>query len=83
MTVFEASSNAGKPPENYGIPERLAKHTVRYADYREVNRDDMTPMMRHYAEIKDQHPYALLMYRVGDFFLKLFFPKMPLLLPVS
>jgi len=24
--------------------------------------------MRHYAEVKDQHPYALLMYRVGDFF---------------
>jgi DNA mismatch repair protein MutS len=55
-------------PIDYGIPERLAKHTVRYADYREVNREEMTPMMRHYAEIKDQHPYALLMYRVGDFF---------------
>lgn len=53
---------------NYGIPERLAKHTVRYADYREVSREAMTPMMRHYADIKDQHPYALLMYRVGDFF---------------
>ncbi|MGB7247928.1 MAG: DNA mismatch repair protein MutS [Phormidesmis sp.] len=57
--------NHGK---DYGIPERLAKHTVRYADYREVERESMTPMMRHYAEIKDQHPYALLMYRVGDFF---------------
>ncbi|MFK8182215.1 MAG: DNA mismatch repair protein MutS [Phormidesmis sp.] len=55
-------------PETYGIPERLAKHTVRYADYREVNREDMTPMMRHYAEMKDAHPYALMMYRVGDFF---------------
>ncbi len=56
------------PPQDHGIPERLAKHTVRYADYREVSRTDMTPMMRHYAEVKDQHPYALLMYRVGDFF---------------
>ena len=53
---------------NHSIPERLAKHTVRYADYREVDRELMTPMMRHYAEMKDQHPHALLMYRVGDFY---------------
>ncbi len=62
------SSQPSQIEPNYGIPERLAKHTVRYADYREVSREAMTPMMRHYAEIKDQHPYALLMYRVGDFF---------------
>ncbi len=71
MTVSEAqASDRGDRARNetYGIPERLAKHTVRYADYREVNREDMTPMMRHYAEMKDQHPYALMMYRVGDFF---------------
>ncbi|MGB3767533.1 MAG: DNA mismatch repair protein MutS, partial [Phormidesmis sp.] len=54
--------------KNHGVPERLAKHTVRYADYREVSREDMTPMMRHYAQMKDEYPYALLMYRVGDFF---------------
>ncbi|MEL6900094.1 MAG: DNA mismatch repair protein MutS [Cyanobacteria bacterium J06606_4] len=66
-----ASSHGGTDSAdstNYGIPERLAKHTVRYADYREVDRSIMTPMMRHYAEVKDEHPYALLMYRVGDFF---------------
>ncbi|MBX2866191.1 MAG: DNA mismatch repair protein MutS [Leptolyngbyaceae cyanobacterium MAG.088] len=51
-----------------GIPERLLKHTVRYTDYREINREDLTPMMRHYAEVKDAYPYALLLYRVGDFF---------------
>jgi DNA mismatch repair protein MutS len=50
------------------LPERLVKHTVRYADYRAVNRDDLTPMMRHYADIKDHYPHALLLYRVGDFF---------------
>jgi DNA mismatch repair protein MutS len=50
------------------LPERLVKHTVRYADHRSVNRDDLTPMMRHYAELKDQYPHALLLYRVGDFF---------------
>ncbi|NJN87608.1 MAG: DNA mismatch repair protein MutS, partial [Leptolyngbyaceae cyanobacterium SL_7_1] len=50
------------------LPERLLKHTVRYADHRTVNRDDLTPMMRHYADLKDQYPHALLLYRVGDFF---------------
>ncbi|HIK55690.1 MAG TPA: DNA mismatch repair protein MutS [Synechococcales cyanobacterium M55_K2018_004] len=50
------------------LPERLVKHTVRYADHRSVNRDQLTPMMRHYAELKDQYPHALLLYRVGDFF---------------
>ena len=74
MTASDASfdpqnnNHRGNHEGQYGIPERLAKHTVRYADYREVSREEMTPMMRHYAEVKDQHPHALLMYRVGDFF---------------
>ncbi|MEM6255422.1 MAG: DNA mismatch repair protein MutS [Cyanobacteria bacterium P01_D01_bin.156] len=54
--------------KDIGIPERLLKHTVRYTDYRDVNRDDFTPMMHHYAKVKDAYPYALLLYRVGDFF---------------
>lgn len=50
------------------LPERLVKHAVRYADHRAVNRADLTPMMRHYADLKDEYPHALLLYRVGDFF---------------
>lgn len=53
---------------HYGLPEQLVKHEVRYADYRQVNREDLTPMMSHFAEMKDQYPHALLLYRVGDFF---------------
>ncbi|NJM97364.1 MAG: DNA mismatch repair protein MutS [Phormidesmis sp. RL_2_1] len=70
MTASQAAErpHSSDSSQDYGIPERLAKHTVRYADYRDVSRDMLTPMMRHYADIKDQHPYALLMYRVGDFF---------------
>ena len=60
MTDFPA------PPND--LPDRLVKHAVRYANHRSVNRDDLTPMMRHYAETKDQYPHALLLYRVGDFF---------------
>ena len=32
----------------------------------------LTPMLRHYLEVKSQHPDALLFYRMGDFF-ELFF----------
>ncbi|MGF1460222.1 MAG: DNA mismatch repair protein MutS [Leptolyngbyaceae cyanobacterium] len=53
---------------NHGIPERLAKHTVRYANCQDVNADDLTPMMRHYVQVKQEYPHALLLYRVGDFF---------------
>ncbi|MGB3519457.1 MAG: DNA mismatch repair protein MutS [Elainellaceae cyanobacterium] len=57
------------PPEQaVDLPERLLKHTVRYSDYRQVDRELFTPMFRQYAETKDQYPHALLMYRVGDFF---------------
>ena len=72
MTASKATApdtqRSEQPAKDIGIPERLLKHTVRYTDYREVNREDLTPMMRHYAEMKDAYPYALLMYRVGDFF---------------
>lgn len=57
-----------EPDSTHGVPDRLVKHAVRYADHRAVNRDDLTPMMRHYADIKDQYPHALLLYRVGDFY---------------
>lgn len=58
----------GDPDPTHNLPERLVKHTVRYADHRAVNREDLTPMIRHYVEMKDQYPQALLLYRVGDFF---------------
>jgi DNA mismatch repair protein MutS len=50
------------------VDHRLIKHEVKYADHRSVRRDDLTPMLRHYADTKDAYPNALLFYRVGDFF---------------
>lgn len=38
------------------------------ADYRQLDRDKLTPMLQHYAEVKDNYSHALLLYRVGDFF---------------
>ncbi|WP_370587972.1 DNA mismatch repair protein MutS [Trichocoleus sp. FACHB-591] len=66
MTVSPAASAVPDPTN--GLPERLAKHTVRYADHRSVNREELTPMFRQYVDVKDQYPHAILLYRVGDFF---------------
>ncbi len=54
-------------------PNRLTKTessniNIRNADYRELDRSKLTPMMQHYTEVKDKYPHALLLYRVGDFF---------------
>ncbi len=38
----------------------------------EVNRDELSPMMKQYMETKDQHKDELLFYRLGDFY-ELFF----------
>ncbi len=38
------------------------------ADYRELERENLTPMMQHYAQVKDEYASCLLLYRVGDFF---------------
>ncbi len=63
MTVSPA-----QPDPTHGVPDRLIKHSVRYADHRAVNREHLTPMMRHYADLKDRYPHAILVYRVGDFY---------------
>ena len=60
---FEPQADSGQD-----LPDRLVKHAVKYTDHRSVARDALTPMMRHYADTKDQYPHALLFYRVGDFF---------------
>ena len=38
----------------------------------EVNREELSPMMRQYMKIKDKYPDELLFYRLGDFY-ELFF----------
>ncbi|MFZ4640672.1 MAG: DNA mismatch repair protein MutS [Nodosilinea sp.] len=61
--------SASPPPDaSASLPDRLVKQTVRYADHRSVDWADLTPMMQHYVEIKEQYPHALVLYRVGDFF---------------
>ena len=37
-------------------------------DYTNIDKEKLSPMYRHYVEVKEQYPHALLLYRVGDFF---------------
>ena len=37
-------------------------------DYQNLDHEKLTPMYRHYVEVKELYPNALLLYRVGDFF---------------
>ena len=55
MTYLDAASAPSEP-------------TVPNADYRQLEREKLTTMLQHYAEVKDKYPHALLLYRVGDFF---------------
>lgn len=48
--------------------EAMNRVNANNADYRTVDRDKLTPMMQHFAQVKDQYPHALLLYRVGDFY---------------
>ena len=68
LTVFLPMAASSPVDASAPLPDRLIKQTIRYADHRSVDRADLTPMMQHYVEIKDQYPHAVVLYRVGDFF---------------
>ncbi|WP_373480920.1 DNA mismatch repair protein MutS [Geminocystis sp.] len=50
------------------IVTQKATRNAPHEDYRPINREDLTPMYKHYVEVKEQYPNSLLLYRVGDFF---------------
>ncbi|MCM1981270.1 DNA mismatch repair protein MutS [Lyngbya confervoides] len=47
---------------------RLGKNPAHVQHRKAVDREALTPMMRHYVDIKDEYPQNLLLYRVGDFY---------------
>lgn len=50
------------------IVTNKATRNAPHEDYRLINEEDLTPMYKHYVEVKEQYPNSLLLYRVGDFF---------------
>ncbi len=57
-------SKSSPQPTKVEIATRNAPHE----DYRGLDKVELSPMYRHYVEVKEQYPNALLLYRVGDFF---------------
>ena len=47
---------------------RKPTDTVPNADYTQLDRDKLTPMMQHYVALKERYAKELLLFRVGDFF---------------
>lgn len=46
----------------------MTKPEINHINSADVNIEDLTPVMQHYMEIKRQHPDAILLYQLGDFF---------------
>ncbi|NEQ19801.1 MAG: DNA mismatch repair protein MutS [Microcoleus sp. SIO2G3] len=67
---LEASTPPNEPngSKSTRATEKAQRVTAENADYRTVDRSKLTPMMQHFADMKDQYPHAMLLYRVGDFY---------------
>jgi DNA mismatch repair protein MutS len=61
-------ADSGSPSIDEESTLRMGKNPAHHRDRNAVDRDLLTPMMRHYADTKDANPQALLLYRVGDFY---------------
>src|SRR5205807_2266985 len=61
----------GLPPPprmSAAAPLRHPRGDLEAARRRETGMSELTPMMRQYRALKDQHPTAILLFRLGDFF---------------
>jgi DNA mismatch repair protein MutS len=68
MTVSMHSEPTPYKTDEDELTQRTGKNAARHSDRATVDRDLLTPMMRHYVDTKDAYPQALLLYRVGDFY---------------
>lgn len=66
----EASTHPDQPTnaKSTRVTEKALRVATENADYRTVDRSKLTPMMQHFADVKDKYPNAMLLYRVGDFY---------------
>ena len=57
-------TDSGSKPENDG-PDN---DEPAWSHHSQVDPQQLTPMLRHYVELKSAHPERVLLYRLGDFF---------------
>jgi DNA mismatch repair protein MutS len=68
MTVSMQSDPTPYRTDEDELTQRTGKNPANHRDRATVDRELLTPMMRHYVDTKDEYPQALLLYRVGDFY---------------
>ena len=58
------------PADPHSEPETTTANSDEpaWAHHSQVNAQQLTPMLRHYVELKTAHPERVLLYRLGDFF---------------
>ena len=55
-------------PQDTDTDQEANQQGPRWSHHRQVPFGQLTPMLRHYVELKRQHPQRLLLYRLGDFY---------------
>ena len=46
----------------------MTKPEINVINTTDINMDDLTPAMKHFLEVKREHPECLMLYRMGDFY---------------
>ena len=62
----QAPTTAQRHQQDAG--EEATSQAPRWSHHSQVPVPALTPMLRHYVELKRQHPQRLLLYRLGDFY---------------
>ena len=63
-----AGTGPGPAAPRQGPGEEAPGQGPRWSHHSQVPVPALTPMLRHYVELKRQHPQRLLLYRLGDFY---------------
>ena len=64
----DAFTNAGNEQDADGSDPDDNGDEPAWAHHNQVDLAQLTPMLRHYVELKIEHPERVLLYRLGDFF---------------
>ena len=64
----ETSTASDSPDTDAGETDNTDDDQPAWAHHSQVDPAQLTPMLRHYVELKAAHPERVLLYRLGDFF---------------
>tara|TARA_Y100001968_G_scaffold171892_1_gene157286 strand:- start:11537 stop:14359 length:2823 start_codon:yes stop_codon:yes gene_type:complete len=65
---IEMQENANIDSNQDGLFSKPNKNPSTWSHHKLVNSEELTPVLRHYVELKIKNPERILLYRLGDFF---------------